>query len=78
MATKTYVVLFEVEEDAKAGNGEIAAKIRAGVESRGLCPSGIDVWEKGDEPIMQSRTLAVPRKTSARAGIKSIVRSLHT
>lgn len=41
MNEKTYEVVFEVESDRPAH--EVAANIRAALESRGLTASGIDV-----------------------------------
>jgi len=51
---KTFVILFEVESDPRSKDA-IAANIRSALAGRSLNPSGIDVWEKGEEPIMRSR-----------------------
>jgi hypothetical protein len=52
MAMKTFVILFEVEASEWLKE-TIPQNIRAALESRAMNPSGIDIWEKGKEPIMR-------------------------
>lgn len=51
---KTFVILFEVEM-CEYHKDEIPQNIRSALENRGISPSGIDIWEKGKEPVMCSR-----------------------